>query len=57
MKNQENQLTKMTSYLRLKYYNDYLLEKGLISKREHQKLGSAILAKYHVSNCLNNYTK
>lgn len=57
MKNQENQLTKMTRYLRLKYYNDYLLENGLISKREHQKLDSAILAKYHVVNHLNNYSK
>lgn len=35
----------MTREIRLLYYNNYLLEKGIITKREHDKLNLAIISK------------
>jgi hypothetical protein len=34
-----------TRELRLLYYNNYLFEKGVITKREHSKMNQAIIAK------------
>ena len=36
----------MTREIRLIYYNNYLFENGIISKREHDKLNNAIIEKY-----------
>ena len=36
----------MTRELRLLYYNNYLLEKGIISKHEHNRINLAIISKY-----------
>ncbi|MEE1239878.1 MAG: hypothetical protein UHO61_08145 [Acutalibacteraceae bacterium] len=35
----------MTRELRLLYYNNYLLENGIISKREHDRMNLAIISK------------
>ena len=35
----------MTRELRLLYYNNYLLENGVITKREHDKMNLAIISK------------
>lgn len=35
----------MTRELRLLYYNNYLLENGIISKREHNRMNLAIISK------------
>lgn len=35
----------MTRELRLLYYNNYLLENGIISKREHDRMNLAIILK------------
>ena len=35
----------MTREIRLLYYNNYLFEKGIITKREHDKLNLAIISK------------
>ena len=35
----------MTRELRLLYYNNYLLENGIISKREHERMNLAIISK------------
>lgn len=43
--NKDNKLKLeiLTRELRLGYYNDYLLEKGVISKREHSAMNLAIM--------------
>lgn len=35
----------MTRELRLLYYNNYLFENGIISKREHERMNLAIISK------------
>ena len=35
----------MAEEIRLIYYNNYLLENGMITKREHEKMHSAILSR------------
>lgn len=35
----------MTRELRLLYYNNYLFENGIISKREHERMNLAIITK------------
>ena len=49
--NEENNIRKIkeiketTRELRLLYYNNYLLQNGVISRRDHEKMNSAIIAK------------
>lgn len=44
-KDDKLRLEIMTRELRLLYYNDYLLTKGVITKREHNKMYLAIISK------------
>lgn len=45
--NKDNKLKLeiMTRELRLLYYNNYLLNNGVITKREHEKMNLAIISK------------
>lgn len=36
----------ITRELRMLYYNDYLFNKDVITKREHDKMNLAIISKY-----------
>ena len=45
IKNNKLSLEIMTQEIRLLYYNDYLLNRGVITKREHDKMNLAIIAK------------
>ncbi len=46
MSSKDSNLTSKTRLIRLTYYNDVLLKNGNITKREHQRMNDAILAKY-----------
>ena len=41
----EQQLKVMTEEIRLIYYNNYLFQNGIISKREHEMMNLAIIEK------------
>ena len=43
MKNNKLRLEIMSREIRLLYYNDYLLENGIITKREHEKMNLKII--------------
>ena len=46
--NEENNIRKIketTRELRLLYYNNYLLQNGVISRKDYEKMNSAIIAK------------
>ena len=45
-KDNKLKLEIMTRELRLLYYNNYLLENDVITKREHDKMNLAIISKY-----------
>lgn len=45
IKNNKLSLEIMTQEIRLLYYNDYLLNRGVITKRERDKMNLAIIAK------------
>ena len=45
-KDNKLKLEIMTRELRLIYYNNYLLENNVITKREHDKMYLAIISKY-----------
>ena len=32
--------------IRMVYYNDYLLKRGVLTNREHQKMNNVIISKY-----------
>ena len=44
-KDNKLKLEIMTSEIRLLYYNTYLLDNGVITKREHDKMNLAIISK------------
>jgi len=46
MKSNDSAFIANTRLIRLIYYNDTLLKAGTITKREHQRMNNAILAKY-----------
>ena len=41
--NKENEVLNTSRELVLKYYNDYLLERGIITKQEHSAMNLAII--------------
>ena len=43
--NNELKCKLMSEEIRLIYYNDYLYEKGIITKSEHTKMNLAIISK------------
>ncbi len=45
-KDNKLKLEIMTRELRMLYYNNYLLENNVITKREHDKMYLAIISKY-----------
>ena len=45
-KDNKLRLEIMTRELKLLYYNNYLFEKGVITKSEHDKMNLAIISKY-----------
>ena len=45
-KDKNLKLDIMTRELRLLYYNNYLFNSGVITKREHDKMNLAIISKY-----------
>ena len=45
-KDNKLKLEIMTRELRLLYYNNYLLDNSVITKREHDKMNLAIISKY-----------
>lgn len=52
MKKDNKQKTEiMTRELRLLYYNNYLLENGVITKREFEKMNLAIISRYGKRRC------
>lgn len=42
----KSKIEKMAKELRLLYYNNYLFDKGIISKREHERMNLAIITKF-----------
>ena len=46
MKNNCSKFDNITRELRLLYYNNYLLENGVITKHEHEKMNLVIISKY-----------
>ena len=46
MKDNKSALEIMTREIRLLYYNNYLLNHGVITTREHGKMNLAIISKY-----------
>lgn len=52
MKKDNKQKTEiMTREIRLLYYNNYLLENGVITKREFEKMNLAIISKCGKRRC------
>lgn len=45
-KNNRQKNEKITREIRLLYYNNYLLNNGVITKREFDKMNLAIISKY-----------
>lgn len=46
MENNSIKFEITTRELRLLYYNNYLLQREVITKREHEKMNIAIISKY-----------
>ena len=44
MKDNKLRLELMAREIRLLYYNNYLFERGVISKREHERMNLAIIS-------------
>ncbi len=44
MKNNKRRLELTAKEIRLLYYNNYLFERGVISKREHERMNLAIIS-------------
>ncbi len=54
MSSKDSDIARTTRLIRLTYYNDVLLKNGNITKREHQRMNNAILAKYQKTNYASN---
>ena len=50
-KNDKLKFEILTRELRLLYYNNYLLERDVITKHEHNRINLAIISKYGKRNC------
>ena len=47
MKSADTDVIKVSRFIRLNYYNNFLFENGIITEREYQRMNNAILTKYH----------
>lgn len=46
LKDRSNYEIATTRLIRLVYYNNFLLEEGVLTSREHQRMNNAIISKY-----------
>ena len=54
MKSADTDVIKVSRFIRLNYYNNFLFENGIITEREHQRMNNAILTKYQRTTHINN---
>ncbi len=54
MKSADTDVVKVSRFIRLNYYNNFLFENGIITEREYQRMNNAILTKYQRTTHTNN---